>query len=287
MSRFQRSLALGRASWAVLKSDRSLALYPIVSALVSVGIVAVLALIGWATKSSEVNAAGHTQYTASAATFVIVVVGYIALAFVQTYFLAGLVASSDQVLHGQPTTMKQGLAVASSRAGRILPWALVSATVSAILQAIEQRAGFVGQIVSSLLGAAWSVLTFLTVPIIVFEDVGPINALKRSGTLFKGTWGENLFAQAGLGLFMLLPMLVAIAIGFLGVASGTAVVAVPLIALAVVLVLVASVVVSALSGIYRTALYRYATEGQVPGAFADADLEHAFGPRRRGRTPSF
>jgi len=287
MSRFQRSLALWRASWAVLKSDRSLALYPIVSALVSVGIVAVLALIGWATKGSEVNAAGHTQYTASAATFVIVVVGYIALAFVQTYFLAGLVASSDQVLHGQPTTMKQGLAVASSRAGRILPWALVSATVSAILQAIEQRAGFVGQIVSSLLGAAWSVLTFLTVPIIVFEDVGPINALKRSGTLFKGTWGENLFAQAGLGLFMLLPMLVAIAIGFLGVASGTAVVAVPLIALAVVLVLVASVVVSALSGIYRTALYRYATEGQVPGAFADADLEHAFGPRRRGRTSSF
>jgi hypothetical protein len=287
MSRFQRSLALLRASWAVLKSDRSLALYPIVSALVSVGIVAVLALIGWATKGSEVNAAGHTQYTASAATFVIVVIGYIALAFVQTYFLAGLVASSDEVLHGQPTTMKQGLAVASSRAGRILPWALVSATVSAILQAIEQRAGFVGQIVSSLLGAAWSVLTFLTVPIIVFEDVGPINALKRSGTLFKGTWGENLFAQAGLGLFMLLPMLVAIAIGFLGVASGTAVVAVPLIALAVVLVLVASVVVSALSGIYRTALYRYATEGQVPGAFADADLEHAFGPRRRGRTSSF
>ena len=287
MSRFQRSLALLRASWAVLKSDRSLALYPIVSALVSIGIVAVLALIGWATKGSEVNAAGHTQYTASAATFVIVVVGYIALAFVQTYFLAGLVASSDEVLHGQPTTMKQGLAVASSRAGRILPWALVSATVSAILQAIEQRAGFVGQIVSSLLGAAWSVLTFLTVPIIVFEDVGPINALKRSGTLFKGTWGENLFAQAGLGLFMLLPMLVAIAIGFLGVASGTAVVAVPLIALAVVLVLVASVVVSALSGIYRTALYRYATEGQVPGAFADADLEHAFGPRRRGRTSSF
>ena len=287
MSRFQRSLALWRASWAVLKSDRSLALFPIVSALVSVGIVAVLALIGWATKGSEVNAAGHTQYTASAATFVIVVVGYIALAFVQTYFLAGLVASSDHVLHGQPTTMKQGLAVASSRAGRILPWALVSATVSAILQAIEQRAGFVGQIVSSLLGAAWTVLTFLTVPIIVFEDVGPINALKRSGTLFKGTWGENLFAQAGLGLFMLLPMLVAIAIGFLGVASGTAVVAVPLIALAVVLVLVASVVVSALSGIYRTALYRYATEGQVPGAFADADLEHAFGPRRRGRTSSF
>src|SRR5689334_12742192 len=98
MSRFQRSLALARASWSVLKSDRSLALFPIVSALVSIGVLVVLGLIGWATKGSEVNAAGHTEYTASVATFVVIVVGYVALAFVQAYFLAGLVASADQVL---------------------------------------------------------------------------------------------------------------------------------------------------------------------------------------------
>jgi hypothetical protein len=284
MSRFQRSVALLRASWAVLKSDRSLALFPIVSALVSLGVILLLALVGWATKGSEVDAAGHTQYTANAATFVVVAVGYVALAYVQTYFLAGLVASSDHVLHGEHTTLKRGLAVASSRAGRILPWAIVSATVSGILQAIEERAGIVGQIISGLLGAAWTVLTFLTVPIIVFEDVGPINALKRSGTLLKQTWGENVFAQIGLGLFMFLPMLAALAIGAIGVATGTAVVAVPLVVVAVAIVLVATVIISALSGIYRTALYRYAVDGQVPTAFAGADLEHAFGPRRRGRS---
>jgi hypothetical protein len=287
MSRFQRSLALGRASWSVLKSDRSLALYPVFSGLVSVGILIVLALVGWATKGSEVNAAGHTQYTASAATFVVVVVGYVALAFVQTYFLAGLVASSDQVLSGRPTTMKQGLAVASSRAGRILPWAIVQATISAVIQAIEERFGIVGTIIGSLLGAAWSVVTFLSVPIIVFEDVGPVNALKRSGTLLKQTWGENIIGQGGLGLLMLLPMFVAFGIGALGVVSGTAVVAIPLIAVAVVVMLVATVIVNALSGIYRTALYRYAVDGQVPPAFAAADIEHSFGPRRRGRTSSF
>jgi hypothetical protein len=254
---------------------------------VSIGIVVVLALIGWATKGSEVNAAGHTQYTASAATFIIVVVGYVVLAFVQTYFLAGLVASSDQVLHGQPTTVKQGLAVASSRAGRLLPWAIVQATVSAIIQAIEERFGIVGTLIGSLIGAAWSVVTFLTVPIIVFEDVGPVNALKRSGKLLKQTWGENIIGQGGLGLLMLLPMLVAFGIGALGVMSGTAVVAIPLIAVAVVMLLVATVVVNALSGIYRTALYRYAVDGQVPAAFAGADLEHSFGPRKRNRSSAF
>ena len=69
--------------------------------------------------------------------------------------------------------------------------------------------------------------------------------------------------------------------------SGTAVVAVPLIAVAVVLLLLATVIVNALSGIYRTALYRYAVDGQVPAAFAGADIEHSFGPRRRNRSSSF
>ena len=146
----------------------------------------------------------------------------------------------------------------------------MQATVSAVIQAIEERFGIVGTIIGSLFGAAWSVVTFLTVPIIVFEDVGPVNALKRSGTLLKQTWGENIIGQGGLGLLMLLPMLVAFGIGALGVVSGTAVVAVPLIAVAVVLLLlVATVIVNALSGIYRTALYRYAVDGQVPAAFAE------------------
>ena len=288
MNRFQRSLALGRASWSVLKSDRSLALYPVFSGLVSVGILIVLGLIGWATKGSEVNAAGNTQYTATAATFVIVVVGYIALAFVQTYFLAGLVASSDQVL-ARPAHHDEGGARGRVVARRAHP------AVGA--RAGHDQRGHPGDrgalrdrrdaSSASLLGAAWSVVTFLAVPIIVFEDVGPVNALKRSGTLLKQTWGENIIGQGGLGLLMLLPMLVAFGIGALGVVSGTAVVAVPLIAVAVVLLLVATVIVNALSGIYRTALYRYAVDGQVPAAFAGADIEHSFGPRKRNRSSSF
>ena len=59
-----------------------------------------------------------------------------------------------------------------------------------------------------------------------------------------------------------------------------------LIAVAVVILLIAVVIVNALSGIYRTALYRYAVDGQVPPAFAGADLEHSFGPRKPNRSSS-
>ncbi len=280
MSRFQRSIALLKASWAVLKSDRSLALFPVCSALASIGVALVLGLLAWATVGTETTATGGTGYTANAMTIVVGVLAYVGLAFVQTYFLAGLVASANQVLHGESTTVGQGLRVATSRTGRLLPWAIVTATVSWIIQSIEERAGFVGQIVVGLLGAAWSVLTFLTVPIIVFEDVGPISALKRSGTLLKKTWGENIYAQLGLGLFALLPMLLAFGIGAAGIASNVTAVAIGAVAVAVVILVVTSVILSALGGIYRTALYRYAVDGTVPVPFAGADLEHAFGPRR-------
>ncbi len=281
MSRLQRTMALARASWAVLKSDRSLALFPIFSALGSIVLIGVLALLAWMTKSAGTpDAVGHTDYTANVATIVIGIALYVGLAFIQTYFLASLVGAANEVLEGRPTSVGKGMSIASSRIGRLLPWAVVSATVSAIMQAIEQRAGIVGDIVASVLGAAWSVLTFLTVPIIVFEDTGPITALKRSGTLTKQTWGENIMAQVGFGLLGLLPTLLGVGLIVGGVASGTAFIAIPLIAVGVIVILMTMTVIAALGGIFRTALYRYATEGSVPGAFADADLEHAFGPRR-------
>lgn len=282
MTRFHRTVALAKASWAVLKSDRSLVLFPTISALVSLGLIAVLALLGWATLGTATDVAGATKYTANAATIVIGILGYVGLAFIQTYFLAALVGSANEVLEGRSTTVSQGMGIASSRISRLLPWAIVSATVSYIIQALEQRAGFVGKIVISFLGAAWSVLTFLTVPIIVFENLGPVNALKRSGTLLKGTWGENIIAQMGFGLLAMIPMLVAFGIGFAGVASKVTIVAVVAVAIAVMIILATSVVIGALSGIFRTALYRYAVDGTVPGAFADVDLENAFGVKRRG-----
>jgi hypothetical protein len=123
-------------------------------------------------------------------------------------------------------------------------------------------------------------VTFLTVPIIVFEDLGPIAALKRSGHLLKQTWGENLMAQIGLGLIGLVAFLPGIIVGGLGIVAGDMLITIPLVAVGAVLLAVAASIVSALSGIYRTALYRFAVDGQVPEAFATTDLPHAFGKRK-------
>jgi hypothetical protein len=209
---------------------------------------------------------------------VLIVVAYLALAMVQTYFLAGLVAGADQRLRGQDSTLRGALEIANSRLHRLLPWAVVTATVTMVLQAIEERFGIIGTIVARLVGLAWNLVTFLVVPILVLEDLGVGDALKRSKDLFKKTWGENVIGQFGLGAVGFLLSLPGILLIGVGVALGTAGLVV-LGAVGVIWLIASAVVVSALSGIYRTALYHYAANGQVPGEFSGIDFGQAF--RRR------
>jgi hypothetical protein len=269
------SWEIAKRSWAVLRADKTLAWFPVLSALGSLlvfGIIGGLFLVAGIDDSS-------TGTTLQPIGWVLIVVMYLALAMVQTYFLAGLVAGADQRLRGQDSTVRSALEIANSRLHRLLPWAIVTATVTMVLQAIEERFGIVGTIVARLVGLAWNLVTFLVVPILVLEDLGVGDALKRSKDLFKKTWGENVIGQFGLGAIGFLFTLPGILLIGVGVALGTAGLIV-LGTVGVIWLVAAAVIVSALSGIYRTALYHYAAHGQVPGEFSGIDFDAAF--RRRG-----
>jgi len=103
-------------------------------------------------------------------------------------------------LDGGNPTLRDGLAIAWSRVGRIFGYAVVAATVGLLLRALEERVGWVGQLVIRLVGVAWTVATFLVVPVLVTRDVGPVGAVKESASLLRATWGENLIGTVGLGL---------------------------------------------------------------------------------------
>src|SRR3954452_1312778 len=275
MTRFQTSWEIAKRSWAVLKSDKSLAWFPVLSAVASLIVVAIIGgLI--AVAGIDNKATGDSLQPIG---WVLIVVAYLALAMVQTYFLAALVAGADQRLRGNNSTVRLALDIANSRLHRLLPWAVVTATVTMVLQAIEERFGIIGTIVARLVGLAWNLVTFLVVPILVLEDLGVGDALKRSKDLFKKTWGENVLGQFGLGFVGFLLALP----GFLLIAIGAAAGTVGLFVLGgigVVLLVASAVIVSALSGIYRTALYHSAANGSVPGEFSGIDFDAAF--RRRG-----
>jgi hypothetical protein len=176
------------------------------------------------------------------------------------------------------------MAVARSRFAQICGWAALSTAVGLVIGLIENQGGAFGEIAGRLIGTAWSLITFLSVPVIAIEGTGPFATLKRSGALFKERWGQQITGNIAIGgavfLIGILPALIPIVAGFLlwpstGVAGGA------LILIGALVMCVALLISKALSGIFGVALYRYALEGQVLGGFTEEDFESAV-KRKRG-----
>jgi hypothetical protein len=276
MGRLRNSIEIIKASWRVLQQDRELIWLPVFS-LLSTAITAALFLGGfWLTTTTD-PVTGRFQ--TSPAGWVILAVMYLVLAFVTIFFNTALISAAWERLHGGDPTLGSALDAATARIGKILPWVLVSATVSIIIRAIEQRAGIFGRVVGAVVGIAWSLVTFLVLPIIVVEGLGVGDALKRAGELFKKTWGEQVIGNAAIGLVGAFGVLVAVPVVILAIATGTAMVIVPVVVLAAVWVLGLSAVTSAMSGIFQTALYQYASTGEVPSGFTREQMVGAFRPK--------
>jgi len=273
MGRISNSIQLAKASWQVLTSDKELLILPVISGIASIIAAATFIVPLLATTDLE-------QGTMSPVGYVVLFLMYVVLAYITIFFNAALVSAAHERLGGGDPTVRSALQGAAFRAGKILPWAIVSATVSIVLRAIEERAGFVGQIVAGLAGLAWTVVTFLVLPIIVIEGDSVGDAIKRSGQMFKKTWGENLAAQVGFGIIGFLAILPAIPIVLVGFAAGS-VGAVVGIALAVLWLIGVSVVIAALSVVFQTVLYHFAVREHVPSqAFSVSMLQGAFQPKR-------
>jgi hypothetical protein len=272
VGRIQRSWYLGKLSWRVLRSDHTLAVFPV---LMAVGALIVLLVFGGLIWATGIDDSGSSDALAPIG-WVLLVAMYLVAGIVVTYFQAGLVFGANERLDGRDSSVGGALSAATRQFPAIAGWAILSTTVSVILQAIEERAGFLGQIIVGLFGAAWRIVTFLAIPVVALEGKGPFASLKRSGTLLKGTWGENLGAQVGFGLLGFVAALPGILLLVLAAVSGEWAVAVPLGVIGAVLLIVAAVIISAMTGIYKTALYRYAVDGKAPAGFAESDLADAF-----------
>ena len=278
MSRLRNSMALARSSWEVIKADKELLLLPLISGAASLIIAASFVI--------PLFAAGNPAGGITGGQILALIPMYFILAYITIFFNAALISAAHERLEGGDPTIGSAIRGAGRRAGKILPWAFVSAVVSMILRAIEERAGFLGQIVTALAGVAWAVVTFLVLPIIVIEGLGTGKAIKKSGSLLRGTWGENIAAQVGFGLLGFLLILPTAALVFAGLAAGDAA-AGALIGVGVLWGIAVAVVIAAMSAVYQTALYRFAVDGQAASDYFDAGvMQSAFGPRRglrRGR----
>lgn len=284
--RIARSVELFSASWSVLREDKQLVVFPIVSGIAGLAVVAifavpVLALFVTVTTTQDITGATHGQVTMHPLGWLVTAVGYFVAMYVGTFMNAALIVAANERLTGTgPGTVASGLSGAWAKAGAFVGWVLLATTVGLALRALEERLGLVGRIVIGLIGIAWSLMTFLVVPVLVLEENSTGRAVARSVALFRQTWGENVIGNAGFGVFTFVLIVSAFVMFLIGAMVGSAVGLVVMGVLAVVWLVIGSQVIAAMSGIYRVALYRYAVDGQAPQAYAAFDFYGAFRPKK-------
>jgi hypothetical protein len=284
---FQRAATgwqLAQQSWRVLKLDKELLLFPMMSGIACMLVLASFAVPLWGTGFIDVIV-DQQQANQGVDQFHQIVGGILLFAFyfvnyfVIIFFNSALVSCAIIRFKGGNPNLMDGFSAAFSRLPQIAGWALVAATVGVILRAIESRSEKVGAFVSALLGMAWSAVTYFVVPVIVVERADPITATKRSFSILKKTWGEAVIANFGIGFVVLVASLlgfIPLVLGGFAIAAGMWPLGLVGFAAAAVIFLLVALISSALNTIIIGALYLYAAEGTVPTQF-DSDLfRHAF-----------
>jgi hypothetical protein len=279
MNTFRRSYHIFRESLAVLGKDKELLLFPFLSGIFSVLAFVTMVFAGWTSGFfNRLINAGERSLEANVMGYGALFLWYFVSWFIVLFFNVAIIHCARMRLEGGDPTVADGFRAASQHLGRIAAWALVSATVGLLIKMIAERSRLVGKIIMSLVGAAWSIATFFIVPVMIFENRSLKESFVASTSLIKKTWGESLAGHLGIGTFMMLLVVPGLAFPIVGyLISPTAL----LIGLGVMVLywMLLAVISSALSSIYRTGLYLYATGGRTPEGFTPEYVEGAFAPK--------
>jgi hypothetical protein len=286
MKRISRSWALMKASAKILRRNKRLMFFPVISLIVLLAELAVIGSAGFGTllltkgsmtaeQLGQLFNAQHPDPMLSWALFGFLLVTYFVINFTMIYLNCAMVGCVLTSLEGGNPSIRGGLAMANSHIKQIFLWSLLTGIVSTLIDQIcRYIPGFGGKILAFLGGTAWSIATFLVVPILVFEKNGAIGSVKRSAYLLRKTWGEQIVTMVGTGLFfgvfliigLVAFQLLAGAMVYCGTRTDTTVVMAIITGGGgfVVYLIALAIVFSCFAMILRAALYSYAATGMLP-----------------------
>lgn len=259
---------LGMTSLKIIRDNQKLLLFPVLSSIALIFVT--LTFLGGLFASSGLDVdrfigrfAGDNQVI----TYLVLFAFYLVSYFVIVFFNMALIHCARLVFDGKEVSLSDGLNFSGSRLSVIFSWALVSATVGVILKFLEDRLGTIGDIVVNLVGAVWSIATFFAVPVIAYENVGPIEAVKRSGLIMKEKFGESIGANFSFGAFFLLGYLLIglTSVGLIFVHPALAIV------VGVTAALLLHTVVAAAKSVFIAATYNHLNE-HAAGRFDDSNV---------------
>lgn len=285
-NRIQNGLELTRQSWAALRANPQLMIFPVIS-MIGLIIVTILFFIP-VTATGILSSFGETGRRGSSdgpsVVFFIVMFFYYFVTYTVIIFSnTALVGAAMRLARGETATVRDGINIAMARIQKIIVYALISATIGMIARSIQQSGrnsnnivmAILSSIVAGIIQGAWNLVVFFAIPVLVVEDIGVMDSLKRSLALFKQTWGEQFTGSMAIGAVSCLVSFVMIIVAGLLITAAVATQSVAVIVITVAVVILAfvafSLVNGAINGIFQASLYQYATTGDA-GKLIDTEL---------------
>ena len=275
MGKIGRGWDMTKMSLRVIRKDKEILVFPVISGIMTILILA--SFIGGMFLTGGLSTAEDPA--SNWIFYVFFAVFYFVSFFITIFFNACMIGCATIRMNGGDPTVRDGLRIASQNIGRILLWALVAATVGLIIRAIQERVGFIGKLIMGFVGIAWTIVTYFVVPVLIYEQLGPWGAVKRSASILKNTWGEALVGNLGMGIIFALAAIPGVLLMFLGVygviAWGVAI-GVAIIVIGIVYLVAIAVISTAAEAVLVAALYRFATTGKVSEEFQGFSFQQPF-----------
>lgn len=274
-TRMRNGWALSMASFGLLKENKGLVIFPLLSSIASLVVVAsfVAPIVGTTTGR---NIFMSEEPGSGVGPMLVMFLLYFCCYFVTLFFNSALVGVTMMHLDGRPYKLSDGLRIAWDRLSLILMWAVIAASVGFALKMIESRSKLVGKIIALILGSAWTAMTYFVVPVLIVERAPAHKAIGRSFSLVKQTWGEGLVANWANGVIVGLGIVAGFSMMFLASLTGDPIIAGLGLLLGVAWMALMVLVSMTLDSITNAVLYVYARTGSSPDGFDDHLLDMAF-----------
>jgi hypothetical protein len=253
--------------WRVLSMQPSLLLVPLV-----VLILGALTVLGYVDAFGSVDAlVGPNKYAAALKCFPLLAV----IMAMNVVGQAVVVAAATDDHNGPRRTVGAAWATASSQLPRLLFFGVVYAGERTVTSMLRGKRWSVGTMAANVIDRSWDFATFLTIPVLLYEDLPVFQAVAQSGRLVAKRWGVQLTANAVLNIALFVITLPLIVVG-LFLASYSTVLGMIVLGLSLLGTVVAA---AAMTGVLSAALYRFATTGLVAPGFSESDMWAVFSRR--------
>ena len=271
-----------KLSWKVLQLDRELIFFPIMGTIGAIIVGGIAAGVFGATGTFDRVGSG-SEPELNLVDVIVTLAAYFGALYMVIFCNAALIAAARERLEGGDPNVMSGIRAVRGMWLAILGWTIITGTVGLILQALQSMARenshgvmrIVAVILVALLQTAWAYITFFVIPVLVVERIGPISAIRRSGSLLRQSWGEQLTASFSFFIIYILAVLiVAIPVVILIFIAPVAAIIV-----GVVLGGIAIASVAAMEGIFKAALYEWVSEGKGSEWFDQQLLSNAYAHR--------